>query len=160
MCSGHNIDPLTPNGQFCDHGTSVSHRDLCPRLSPAPPGRSLEAAALNSRSALIVPIVTEIVPATEFYPSGGVHQHYFMRKNPVRYRFYRLETVRRGTNALTQHVGSCPDTCGGKAMKHGHHRARMFMTSLFVLVTGGSRHDRFCAAHDEKMGFCIIYQAE
>jgi len=39
-------------------------------------------------------------------------------------------------------------------MKHGHHRARMFMTSLFVLVNGGLVHDR-CAAHDvKKMGSC------
>jgi peptide-methionine (S)-S-oxide reductase len=83
----HNIDPLTPNAQFCDHGTQYRsaiyyHDEEQRRLAEE------SKQALETSGRLKGPIVTEIVPASEFYPAEEYHQHYY-RKNPVRYKFYR-----------------------------------------------------------------------
>jgi peptide-methionine (S)-S-oxide reductase len=39
------------------------------------------------------PIATLVLPAAKFYPAEGYHQDYY-KKNPVRYRFYRLNCGR------------------------------------------------------------------
>jgi len=83
----HNIDPLTPNAQFCDHGrqyrTAIFFHDETQRRLAEDSKRQLAESGRFSQ-----PIVTEIVPATEFYPAEEYHQHYH-EKNPVRYQFYR-----------------------------------------------------------------------
>ncbi len=88
----HNIDPTTPDRQFCDHGdqyrTAIFYHDEDQRRR-----------ALASRDALLREhpelgrIVTEIVPAGPFYPAEAYHQDYH-RKNPLRYRFYRYNCGR------------------------------------------------------------------
>jgi peptide-methionine (S)-S-oxide reductase len=84
----HNIDPVTREAQFCDHGneyrTIIFYRDAAQR-------RSAEASkALLEKSGLFhSPIVTEIVPAGTFWKAEEYHQHYADR-NPVRYNLYRL----------------------------------------------------------------------
>src|SRR5579883_343880 len=83
----HNVDPLDPTGQFCDHGTQYRtaifyHGDDQRRAAEA----SKEVLTASGR--LPGPIVTEITPASVFYPAEGYHQAYYS-KNPVRYRFYR-----------------------------------------------------------------------
>jgi peptide-methionine (S)-S-oxide reductase len=81
----HNVDPLTPNAQFCDHGEQYRtaiffHDEEQQRL--AEQTKRTVAARLNK------PVVTEITRASTFYPAEEYHQDYY-RKNPVRYRFYR-----------------------------------------------------------------------
>jgi len=82
-----NIDPLTPNRQFCDAGSQYRsavfyHGDDQRRAAEASKG-VLERSGRFKR-----PIVTQIVPASTFYPAEEYHQDYYL-KNPRRYRFYR-----------------------------------------------------------------------
>ncbi len=84
----HNIDPITPNAQFCDHGTQYRaaifvHDEIQRRLAEQ------SKAALAASGRLKAPIVTEIVPASVFYPAEDYHQSYY-KKNPIRYKVYRL----------------------------------------------------------------------
>ena len=82
----HNIDPLTPNGQFCDFGeqyrTAIFYND-----------ETQKRLAENSKKALQgrfkQPIATQIVSASEFYPAEDYHQDFHI-KNPTRYERYRI----------------------------------------------------------------------
>ena len=82
-----NIDPTTPNGQFCDHGTQYRsaifyHDEMQQRLAEA------SKQTLEASKPFTAPIVTEITPASQFYPAEEYHQHYY-QKNPLRYKVYR-----------------------------------------------------------------------
>jgi peptide-methionine (S)-S-oxide reductase len=83
----HNVDPTVKDRQFCDGGHQYRsaiffHNDAQHRVA-------LESkSALEKNKPFKAPIVTEIVPASEFYPSEEYHQHYY-KKNPIRYKFYR-----------------------------------------------------------------------
>jgi peptide-methionine (S)-S-oxide reductase len=88
----HNVDPVTANAQFCDHGTQYRtaifyHDDTQKHAAEA----SRDAIAGSGR--LHKPIVTEITQATAFWPAEDYHQHYYV-KNPVRYKFYRYNCGR------------------------------------------------------------------
>ena len=83
----HNVDPLTPNAQFCDHGNQYRsaiffHDEEQKRLA------EVSKAELGKSGRFQQPIVTEIVPASTFWPAEDYHQHYYL-KNPLRYKFYR-----------------------------------------------------------------------
>jgi len=82
-----NVDPLTPNAQFCDHGTQYrtaifTADDEQQRLAEA------SKKALDASKRFDKPIVTEIVHAGEFWPAEEYHQRYH-EKNPIRYKYYR-----------------------------------------------------------------------
>lgn len=82
-----NIDPTTPNRQFCDHGTQYRsaifyHDEAQKRLAEE------TRNALERTKAFKEPIVTQIVPASTFYPAEDYHQNFF-KKNPLRYKFYK-----------------------------------------------------------------------
>jgi len=83
----HNVDPTTPNAQFCDHGnqyrTAIFYHDETQKQLIDESRHSVE----NSKS-FPQPIVTEIVPASIFYPAEDYHQDFY-KKNPVRYKFYK-----------------------------------------------------------------------
>jgi peptide-methionine (S)-S-oxide reductase len=80
-----NIDPLTANAQFCDTGSQYrsgifTHDEAQRQLAE----RSKDAVAKR----LGKPIVTEIAPASKFWPAEDYHQDYY-KKNPIRYKVYR-----------------------------------------------------------------------
>ena len=83
----HNIDPTTPNRQFCDSGNQYRSEifylnDEQKKLAEA------SKAELEKTKPFSKPIVTKITRASEFYPAEEYHQDYY-QKNPVRYKFYR-----------------------------------------------------------------------
>lgn len=88
----HNIDPLTPNAQFCDHGSQYRagifyHSAEQQKLADA------SKQALIDSQRFKEPIVTEITMATMFYPAEEYHQDYY-KKNPLRYKFYKYNCGR------------------------------------------------------------------
>jgi peptide-methionine (S)-S-oxide reductase len=80
-----NIDPTTPDRQFCDVGSQYRaaifyHDEAQRRLAE----QSKQAVAQHLRR----PIVTQVVAAAPFYVAEDYHQDYY-KKNPIRYRLYR-----------------------------------------------------------------------
>lgn len=83
----YGIDPTQADGQFYDTGESY-------RTAIYWRGEQQHRLALDSKRALErsgrldKPVVTEILPATAFWPAEDYHQEYY-RKNPQGYRSYR-----------------------------------------------------------------------
>jgi peptide-methionine (S)-S-oxide reductase len=87
-----NIDPVTPNGQFCDVGIQYRsaiyhHNEEQKRLAEA------SKKALENSARFQHPIVTEIAPASPFYRAEEYHQDYY-KKNPLRFKFYKYSCGR------------------------------------------------------------------
>ena len=84
----HNVDPFQKDGQFCDHGTqyrsAIFYKDEAQRKAAEESRRKLEEDPKFKGK-----IVTQIVPVSTFYPAEEYHQDFY-KKNPVRYREYRL----------------------------------------------------------------------
>src|SRR4029450_827749 len=89
----HNIDPTTPDRQFCDHGrqyrTAIFYHDEMQKRLAEKSKQSLEES-----KTLPGPIVTEIVPAGTFYPAEESHQDY-AKKNQIRCRSSRHAAATR-----------------------------------------------------------------
>jgi peptide-methionine (S)-S-oxide reductase len=87
-----NVDPVTANAQFCDHGNQY-------RAAIFPSTPEEQRLAEESRKALQdskrfpLPIVTQIAQASTFYPAEEYHQDFY-KKNPVRYKFYKFNCGR------------------------------------------------------------------
>lgn len=84
----HNVDPTDNAGQFCDQGPQYRsaifyHDPMQKQIAEASKG------ALGKR----MKVYTDILPAGPFYAAEEYHQDYY-KKNPVRYRFYRLNCGR------------------------------------------------------------------
>lgn len=87
-----NIDPTTPNAQFCDHGSQYRsgifyHTEEQLRLAKA------SRDHIERTKSFREPIVTEITPAKAFYRAEEYHQDYY-KKNPLRYKYYRANCGR------------------------------------------------------------------
>jgi len=87
-----NIDPTTPDRQFCDHGDQYRpelfyHSDEQRRLIEESIKKIEETKTFPER------IATEVSSATQFYPAEEYHQDYYL-KNPLRYKFYRYSCGR------------------------------------------------------------------
>lgn len=86
------IDPTDADGQFVDRGSSYRSgifylNEEQRKLAEKSKGE-LEKSGRFSK-----PIVTEIVPASEFYRAEEYHQDYY-KKNPIRYKYYRYGSGR------------------------------------------------------------------
>jgi peptide-methionine (S)-S-oxide reductase len=87
-----NIDPITPNRQFCDIGTQYRsaiyyHNEEQKRLAEA------SKKALENSGRFRQPIVTEIVAGSSFYRAEEYHQDYY-KKNPIRFNYYKYSCGR------------------------------------------------------------------
>ena len=82
-----NVDPTQADGQFCDHGdqyrTAIFYADAEQKQLAE---QSL--VELEQTKPFDGEIVTDIAPATVFYPAEDYHQDYY-QTNPLRYKYYR-----------------------------------------------------------------------
>ncbi|PZO75565.1 MAG: peptide-methionine (S)-S-oxide reductase [Mesorhizobium amorphae] len=81
----HSIDPTDPSGQFCDQGHSyttavyaVGDADL----------KAAHTSKLDAQKELGQDVVTEVLPAPQFWPAEEYHQDFY-KKNPDHYDRYR-----------------------------------------------------------------------
>jgi peptide-methionine (S)-S-oxide reductase len=84
----HNVDPVTSNAQFCDHGNQYRAAIFY---------GTEEEKELAERSKHMIEqskrfpgvIATQIEQASKFYPAEEYHQDFY-KKNPVRYKYYKF----------------------------------------------------------------------
>jgi peptide-methionine (S)-S-oxide reductase len=87
-----NVDPITANAQFCDHGTQyravIFHQNEEEKRLAEESKRAIEQSRRFKE-----PIVTQLATASEFYPAEEYHQDFY-KKNPIRYKFYKYSCGR------------------------------------------------------------------
>ena len=86
------INPTTINRQFVDEGDQYRsgifyHNEEQKRLSEESKKKLAESGRFDK------PIITEITPASTFYPAEEYHQDYY-KKSPGQYKFYRFNSGR------------------------------------------------------------------
>jgi peptide-methionine (S)-S-oxide reductase len=94
----HNIDPFDENGQFCDKGSQYRSAIFYHNENQKQQADASKQAVMATFKGKTV--VTDIVPATTFYPAEDYHQDYY-HKNPNRYKFYRFSC---GRDQRLQHL--------------------------------------------------------
>jgi peptide methionine sulfoxide reductase msrA/msrB len=111
------IDPTDSGGQFADRGsqyrTAVFYRSDEQKKKASAVKQELEKSGLYEQ-----PVVTDILPATEFYPAEEYHQDY-SKKCPIKYRAYKQGSGRtaytdkmkdkKGKEALTRNIKTGSD---------------------------------------------------
>jgi peptide-methionine (S)-S-oxide reductase len=89
-----NINPITIDKQFADEGSQYRtaifyHNEEQKRIAEASKKEIEDSGKYKE------PIVTQIVPASVFYPAEEYHQDYYI-KNGVHYQMYRIGSGREG----------------------------------------------------------------
>jgi peptide-methionine (S)-S-oxide reductase len=87
-----NIDPVTPNAQFCDHGNQYRSAIFF-QTDGEKRASETSKQSIEQMKRFQEPIVTQIVMASQFYPAEEYHQDFY-KKNPVRYKFYKYNCGR------------------------------------------------------------------
>jgi peptide-methionine (S)-S-oxide reductase len=87
-----NVDPVTPNAQFCDHGNQY-RAAIFPGTAEEQKLAEDSKKTIEQSERFKESIVTQIVPASAFYPAEDYHQDFY-KKNPVRYKFYKYNCGR------------------------------------------------------------------
>ncbi|MGH7205812.1 MAG: peptide-methionine (S)-S-oxide reductase MsrA [Nitrospiraceae bacterium] len=87
-----NIDPTTPDRQFCDRGnqyrSAIFYKNETQKRLAEGSKQTVERTKPFEG-----PIVTQIAPASAFYVAEDYHQNFY-KKNPVRYKFYKYNCGR------------------------------------------------------------------
>lgn len=82
-----NIDPFDARGQFCDKGPQ--YRAAIFTMNDGEKELAVKSkAVLQDKLKGKATVVTEVLPAKQFYAAEDYHQDYY-KKNPVRYKYYR-----------------------------------------------------------------------
>jgi peptide-methionine (S)-S-oxide reductase len=87
-----NVDPVTPNAQFCDHGPQYRAAIFYGTEEEQRLAEESKKSIEHSRR-FTQPIVTQIAPAAPFYPAEEYHQDFY-KKNPIRYKYYKFSCGR------------------------------------------------------------------
>ncbi|MEM9303867.1 MAG: peptide-methionine (S)-S-oxide reductase MsrA [Pseudomonadota bacterium] len=82
-----NIDPTTPDRQFCDRGSQYRSA-IFPANAEQQAAAEQSVALLREQKPFDAPVVTLIEPLDAFYPAEAYHQNYY-RTNALRYRSYK-----------------------------------------------------------------------
>ena len=87
-----NVDPLTPNQQFCDFGqqyrSAIFYHDDAQKQAAEASKKAIEQSKRFHE-----PIVTQLVPAGQFFTAEEYHQDFY-KKNPFRYKAYKYNCGR------------------------------------------------------------------
>jgi peptide-methionine (S)-S-oxide reductase len=103
-----NVDPTTPNAQFCDHGnqyrTAIFYHDENQKQLIEESKQRIESSKTFPES-----IVTEIAPASVFYTAEEYHQDFYT-KNPIRYKYYKWNCGRQSMTWVWRMITKIPPT--------------------------------------------------
>lgn len=88
----HNVDPVTPNAQFCDYGSQYRSA-IFYGIEEEKRLAEESKRAIEQSKRFAQPIATQLINASAFYPAEEYHQDYY-KKNPIRYKTYKFRCGR------------------------------------------------------------------